>query len=80
MGIGTLLALVGLGVFLYKWAVLGFPLLPEAETEIELIRSRRVIEAVVDELDLHVQVRTPAGPKRPREVFATFDSGRDAFS
>jgi polysaccharide biosynthesis transport protein len=50
----------------------------QVETEIELIKSRRVIEAAVDELDLHVSVPTAAGAKRPADVFATFEAGRDA--
>jgi capsular exopolysaccharide synthesis family protein len=39
------------------------------ETEIQLMRSRRVLESVVDSLDLHVLVESPSGSVRPREVF-----------
>lgn len=49
------------------------------ETEITLVGSRRVIEPVVDQLDLHVSVKTSAGPKRPAaEVFPRFDARSDA--
>jgi capsular exopolysaccharide synthesis family protein len=50
----------------------------QIETEMELMRSRRVIERVVDQLDLHVLVETPQGQRRPRDVFPAFDAGPDA--
>ena len=40
-----LLTVVGLGVFAYKAAILGFPLLPEAETEVWTVQARFSIEA-----------------------------------
>jgi len=49
----------------------------QAETEIELIRSRRVIEPVVDELDLHVRVETAGGESLARDVLAEFDASVD---
>ena len=52
--------------------------LASRETEVTLVSSRRVLEPVVDEGDLHVSVETSEGPQRPREVFASFDAGRDA--
>ena len=40
-----LLTLVGLGVFAYKAAVLGFPLMPEAETRVWTVQARFSIQA-----------------------------------
>ncbi len=48
------------------------------ETEVALVRSRRVVEPVVDRGDLHVTVRTPNGDQRPSEVFTSFVAGSDA--
>ncbi len=47
----------------------------QIETEIELIKSRNVMESVVDQLDLHVLVELPDGVRRPREVFPDFSAG-----
>ncbi len=44
----------------------------QAETEIELIRSRRVIEPVVDVLNLHVRVETPEGEVPAADALAEF--------
>ena len=41
----ALLTVVGLGVFLYKAAVLGFPLLPESETRVWTVQARFSIQA-----------------------------------
>jgi hypothetical protein len=41
----ALLTVVGLGVFLYKAAVLGFPLVPEAETKVWTVQARFSIQA-----------------------------------
>jgi hypothetical protein len=40
-----LLTIIGLGVFVYKAAVLGFPLLPAAETRVWTVQARFSIEA-----------------------------------
>lgn len=48
------------------------------ETEIELVTSRRVVEPVVDELDLHATALTAAGPTRPHLVFAGFSAAAEA--
>lgn len=45
------------------------------ETETQLLRSRRVVEPVVDKLDLHVGVELPGGDKvRPAEFFPSFEA------
>ena len=44
------------------------------ETEIELLRSRRILEPVIDSLDLHVSIRGESGPRWARDVFADFDA------
>lgn len=51
----------------------------QAETEIELLGSRRVIEPVVDELDLHVGVETARGSVPAKLAFPDFVAGRDAI-
>ena len=43
--LSALLTLVGLGIFAYKAAVLGFPLLPETETKVWTVQARFSIEA-----------------------------------
>ncbi len=48
------------------------------ETETELIRSRRVMEPVVDSLDLHVLARVGGREARPGEILPAFDAGSDA--
>jgi succinoglycan biosynthesis transport protein ExoP len=45
------------------------------ETETELIRSRRVLEPVVDSLDLHVHVRVDGRAARPDDVFQKLVAG-----
>jgi capsular exopolysaccharide synthesis family protein len=50
----------------------------ETETEIELVRSRTVLEFAVDQLDQHVVVETGEGNKRPGELFQSFSAGRNA--
>ena len=50
----------------------------ETATEIKLIGSRRVVETVVDQLDLHVALDTSEGEKRPEDVFGSFDAGRES--
>jgi capsular exopolysaccharide synthesis family protein len=52
--------------------------LANRETEAQLIRSRRVVGPVVERRALNVSVKTQEGVKRPQEVFASFDSSRDA--
>jgi succinoglycan biosynthesis transport protein ExoP len=47
------------------------------ETEVELIKSRRVLEMVTDSLDLNVSVNS-AGERRPQELFASITAGPDA--
>ena len=42
------------------------------ETEIELLQSRRILEPVVDSLDLHVMVGGKSGARPAREVFTDF--------
>lgn len=44
-------------------------------TEMQLLTSRRVVQPVVDDLDLHVYVETEEGPARPRDVFPLFEAG-----
>ena len=46
----------------------------QIETEMELIESRRVVERLVDQLDLQVLVRAPRGKRRPADVFPAFDA------
>jgi tyrosine-protein kinase Etk/Wzc len=48
------------------------------ETETELIQSRRVLEPVVDSLDIHVRVRVADREARPDEVFPVFVADRSA--
>ncbi|MFN2420166.1 MAG: GumC family protein, partial [Gemmatimonadota bacterium] len=48
------------------------------ETETELIQSRRVLEPVVDSLDIHVRVRLADRDARPDEVFPVFVADRSA--
>jgi len=48
------------------------------ETETELIQSRRVLEPVVDSLDLHVSLQVGGREARPTEVFPSFEAGRNA--
>ncbi len=43
--LAALLTVIGLGVFTYKAAVLGFPLLPEAETKVWTVQARFSIQA-----------------------------------
>ena len=43
--LAALLTLVGVGVFVYKSAVLGFPLAPEAETRVWTVQARFSIDA-----------------------------------
>jgi polysaccharide biosynthesis transport protein len=50
----------------------------DLETEIELIQSRRVLDTVVDRLDLHVAVQGGFGESRPRAVFPAFDASPGA--
>lgn len=51
----------------------------QIETEIQLVESRRVLERVVDDLDLHVFAETSAGKKkRPSKIFSSFDASPDA--
>lgn len=50
----------------------------QAETEIELIRSRRVVEPVVDELDLHARLETDLGSSHPDLLLREFAAGRSA--
>ena len=50
-----------------------------AETEVELIQSRRVVEPVVDELDLHVELKSDRDDVRPGDVFTSFSAGPDAL-
>ena len=47
-------------------------------TEIELIQSRRVLEPVVDELDLHVQFERENAELRPGDLLSSFNAGPDA--
>jgi tyrosine-protein kinase Etk/Wzc len=51
----------------------------DLETEIELMQSRRVLDTVVDRLDLHTSVKTGAERHRPEAVFRQFAAGRDAL-
>ncbi|NNM34169.1 MAG: hypothetical protein HKO53_13930, partial [Gemmatimonadetes bacterium] len=49
------------------------------QTEAEMIRSRRVLEPVVDEMDLHVSVSWDGIPARPSEAFPQhFDASAGA--
>jgi tyrosine-protein kinase Etk/Wzc len=48
---------------------------PAIQTEMKLIGSRRILEPVVDNNDLHVKVVSPA-PMRPAEMFPGFEAGR----
>ncbi len=50
----------------------------QIETEIELIKSRNVLESVVDQLDLHVSVEASDDRLRPGEVLRDFTAGPDA--
>lgn len=52
----------------------------ETKTEIELMHSRGVIEAVVDELDRNVDAETNKGMRRPAQIFENFSATRDARS
>lgn len=52
--------------------------LANQETEMALIRSRRVVAPIVDSEDLHVSLEGPTGPVRPAEAFAAFEAGPDA--
>jgi capsular exopolysaccharide synthesis family protein len=51
----------------------------DLETEIELIQSRRVLDTVVDRLNLHVTVQTGSRAVQPTVVFARFDASSDAY-
>ena len=44
-GLTALLTAIGLGVFIYKAAVLGFPLLPQTETRVWTVQARFSVEA-----------------------------------
>src|SRR5690606_18399753 len=48
------------------------------ETEIELLRSRRVVEPVVEALALHVEVAVDGESSAPDEAFSAFSAGADA--
>jgi succinoglycan biosynthesis transport protein ExoP len=48
------------------------------ETEVELIKSRRVLEMVVDSLDLNVGIRSSTKERLPEEPFAHITAGPDA--
>lgn len=48
------------------------------ETEVELIKSRRVLEMVADSLDLNVSIESSRKEKRPEELFASISAGPDA--
>jgi capsular exopolysaccharide synthesis family protein len=50
----------------------------DLETEIELIQSRRVVDTVVDRLNLHVTAETGSRAMRPAAAFTRFDAGTDA--
>ena len=50
----------------------------QAETEIELIKSRRVVEPVVDELDLHVRLETANGTSSPGVLLPEFTAAPSA--
>ncbi len=52
--------------------------LASRETETALIQSRRVVEPVVDEGNLHVSVKVAGEEKPLSEVFASMDAGADA--
>ncbi len=49
---------------------------PAIQTEMELITSRRILEPVVDENDLHVRITSP-GPLLQGDLFNGFQAGRD---
>jgi polysaccharide biosynthesis transport protein len=51
----------------------------DLETEVELIQSRRVLDTVVDRLDLHVTVESGSGAARPAAIFPGFQAGNDAL-
>lgn len=48
------------------------------ETEVELMRSRRVVAPVVDALDLHASVTVDGESRRPDEVFPAFSASPEA--
>lgn len=48
------------------------------ETEVALIQGRRVVEPVVDRLDLHVELTGFDEYRRPPDIFSEFTAGRDA--
>lgn len=50
----------------------------QAETEIELIHSRRVVEPVVDELDLHARLETDRGVSHPDLLLREFAAAPSA--
>lgn len=50
----------------------------DLETEIELMQSRRVLDTVVDRLDLHVTAATASGEASPGTIFPHFEAGVDA--
>lgn len=49
----------------------------EVETELQVLRSRTLLEQVTDSLDLHVTLASP-GPLLRRELLERLDAGRDA--
>jgi capsular exopolysaccharide synthesis family protein len=51
----------------------------DLETEIELIQSRRVMDTVVDRLDLHVMIEGGSSAPRPAALFEGFEAGNDAL-
>lgn len=48
------------------------------ETEVELVRSRRVIGPIVDSLDLHATATVDGRSRRPAEVFPAFEATPEA--
>ena len=50
----------------------------QVQTEAEMLLSRRVLEPVVDDLDLHVSIRWRGMPASPRLAFPHFEADRDA--
>lgn len=49
----------------------------EVETELQVLRSRTLVEQVVDSLDLHVSLTSP-GPLLRQELFRELEAGREA--
>ena len=71
MFVSALLTLVGLGIFAYKAAVLGFPLLPEAETKVWTVQARSASRPAAAGQGGAADTHRAAGLLDPRREFVS---------